>query len=711
MASTSFNTSTPQVLQLGIQDLSTAVPSPQQDQIPTHLAKIYIYAQKGPAGPQLCTPDGLQQMYGANTFNELSPYYNHQTKLSNLLSGNANAQMIERMIPADAGPKANLLLSIDLLPTTVPVYQRTTDGTYVTNPITGLPVPATPAATVTGFIAKWVVSHITTGGPAVADSDTFGIATVQAGDQTAGGTTSQRYPILQWWASSYGAYSNNAGFRLYAPTTSSSSPVNTALLESLNAYPFRLAAIKRSTSTATPTVTQLMSGDSALEFVLQQNAINPYTASAASLKPLFKNAWGQSGVKGYQDILADLGNLHIYQSNIDTVLDLVYMAEIGAAGAGSDFDTTVSNQKYLFNLFTGKSSTGAPYYSYVVNTSDANAVSLNESTNLFAAGGSDGTMNNELFAGLVATAVAEYNNPQSPLMEIARNPESIIYDTGFPLATKYALTNFIAIRKDTFCALSTFDADGPVMSASDEAAQGAALRTHLRLFPESTYFGTPTVRGLVMARNAELYTTTTGEKDSLILELANKASKLMGSSDRKWKPVYLFDKAPNNELTLFNPSTINVSFTPFTQRNKDWANGINYPIAYSFDSLFFPGIKTAYDDDTSILTSFITAMACCELEKVGIRTWKKFTGNISLTPAELIREVNNDVREQVSGMFAGLYKIVPAAYISGGDAKNGYSWTLPIQIYGNVPDTVMTLSLQAYRMSALTTANAANAAG
>lgn len=716
MSSTSFNTSTPQVLMLGIQDLSTAIPAVQAEQLPSHLPKVYLYAQKGPAGPQLVSPDGAQQLYGPQTFNELSPYCTHQTVLSNLFSKDANAQMIERMFPADMGPKANFLLSLDVLATTVPQYQRNSDGTYVTNSITGLPEPVIPAATNTGYVCKWVVTHITAGGPSVSDDTTFGVATAAAGDQTDGSTTSMRYPILEFWASSYGAYGNNCGFRLSAPTTSSAQGVNSAVLNALKAYPFRISAISRLSATATPTISRMVTGDAAVDFVLQPGAINPYTTAPMSLASVFPNAWGQSGIPGYQDILADLGNLHIYQSNIDLLMGQFATAEITAitgGAAGSDFSAgdTAANSKYLFNFFTGKSSTGAPYYSYAFNTTDTNAVNINDSTNLYASGGSDGTMTEALFAGLVTTAVSEYNNPLSPLMDMALNPESHLYDTGFPLATKQAMTNFIAIRKDTNVILSSYDVNGPAMTEADEAALGAALRTQLQLFPESTYFGTPVVRGTVMARYATMYGTSYPKKLPLTFELAHKSAKLMGASDGRWNPVYLFDTEPNNQLTMFNPKTINVSFTPTSQRNQDWANGINYPIPFSREALFFPGLKTAYSDDTSVLTNYLTACACAHLEKVGVHAWRKYSGNIKLTPAQLCDAVNQSVIDDTTGVFAGLYKIIPAAYISGGDAKNGYSWTLPIKIYANVSDTVMTLSVQAYRMSALAAANGNNTVG
>ena len=262
----------------------------------------------------------------------------------------------------------------------------------------------------------------------------------------------------------------------------------------------------------------------------------------------------------------------------------------------------------------------------------------------------------------MTTAVSEYGNANSPLLDTAVNVESIMYDTGFPLATKQAMCNFISQRKDTFVVLSTYDVNGSSLTETQEAALGIALRTQLQLFPESSYFGTPVVRGLVMGRYGTLIGSQYKKQLPLTLELASKSAAFMGASSGNWNKTYLFDNASKqngSEVTLF--SNVNVTFTPANQRNTDWANGLNYPISFSRGSLFFPALKTAYNDDTSVLTSYFMAMACVQLEKVGIQAWRNFSGSIDMTPSQLVSAVNQFITDKTNGVFAGLFKVIPAA--------------------------------------------------
>jgi hypothetical protein len=209
------------------------------------------------------------------------------------------------------------------------------------------------------------------------------------------------------------------------------------------------------------------------------------------------------------------------------------------------------------------------------------------------------------------------------------------------------------------------------------------------------------VRGMVVARYGKLIGYPYNGKLPLTLEIAFKAARMMGAGNGKWNSTYLFDKAPNSEIAMF--TDLNVTSVPANQRNEDWANGLNYPIPFSFDSMFFPALKTAYDDDTSVLTSFFTAAACVELQKVGQNAWRQFSGDVSMTEAQLVENVNTFVNDNTNGRFAGLFKIIPNCTITASDAQRGYSWTLPINIYANNMKSVMTLSVNAFRMSQLTT--------
>ena len=703
MSSTQIINAAPMAVLLGIQDDSTVAQAVTPEQIPTHCAKVYLYTQKGPTAPQLVGGAGLTQMFGADTFDLRKPWANHATVLANTLAGKANAQMIERLVPTDAPQKANFTLWLDVLATPAVVYQRNSDGTYLLNNITGQPIPVSPAQTVIGYKCKWVVDSITTGLATDADSLHFGNLVSKVGDQTDGnGGTSVRYPILQFYASFFGSAYNNAGFRLWAPTVNDDTPLNSAVLSALKAFPFRMAAITRVNAQSTATVKSMLTGDQQFEFSLMPAAINPLTDAQFSLGDVLPKAYAQLNVAGYDNLYADLGGLHIYQTYLTTLMGQFYAAEQAFTGVGSDFTASATDELWKFNPISGKSSLGAPYHSFVLNTTDANAVVLTESTNLWAAGGGDGTMNDTNFANLVTTAVSQYGDPLSELNDTALNVESIMYDTGFPLATKQAMCNFISQRKDTFLVLSTYTVGGPELSASDEAAIGATLRTQVSLYPESDYFGTPVCRALILPRYGSFTSSVYTGKLPITIELASKAAAMMGAGSGQWNKVYLFDKAPQSVLTLF--SNLNVTWTPGTQRNKDWANGICYPLTYDRNSLFFPALRTAYTDDTSVLTSFFTVMACVECEKIGIAAWRSFSGESSLTEAQLVKSVNAYINGRVQGKFAGLVEVVPMTTITTSDEARGYSWTINMAIGANNMKTVATVAEQVYRMADLPSA-------
>jgi hypothetical protein len=694
MSSNTIVNGAPMVILRGTQDLSTRTLPVEAEVLPTHLPKVYIYAQKGPTAPQLVVGNSRNQMYGDDTFDLRKPFATHQTVLSNTVNAKGNSQMIERIVPDDVGPKSNFLLSLDVLAsTTVQQYTRDANGAFILNPTTGLPVAVTGSgATLTGYKVKWVISNIST----LVNESTFGAAANAVGDQTESAVQSQRYPILQFQASSYGSFFNNSGLRISAPTELSGIAVDALSLNAMKAYPFRLSAIRRSSATATPSIVNTEFDEPYFDFTLKAGQINPLTDANYSLDDIFLDKYRNVSDLRFPMKFGDFGAIKVYQANIDTLVAMFYAAESSHADANSDF-TGAAGESYMFNFISGISSKGAPYYTFTVDNSGTGAIRLSENTNIYAVGGSDGTMNETAFAAIVADRVSQYSDPNNSLMDTATNVESIMYDSGFPLATKYAMCKFISERKDTAVVLSTYDVNGVAMTAATEHSMAVALRTRLQMYPESDYYGTSVMRGVIVGRYGDLRNSQYGKQLPLTIELASKAAEMMGAGDGRWKEVSLFDKAPNSEITMFN--NINVTFTPSTVRNKDWDIGLNWVQKFSRNSCYFPALKTVYDNDTSVLNSFFTMMACVELQKVGDRVHKLYSGNVSLTKGQLIDKVNSAVEERTIGRFAGLYKIVPAAYYTDADIARGYSYQLPIKIYANGLSTVQVLSVQAYRMS------------
>jgi hypothetical protein len=696
MSSTIVNAA-PMTMMLGTQDLSTRQLVPVPEAIPTHLPKIYGYAQKGPTTAQLVSGADMSAMYGVDSFDLRKPFATHATVLANLINAQGNAIMFERVVPVDAAPAASIALYLDVLPTLIPVYARNPDGTYQLD-VNGQPL-AVVGSTVPGFKVKWVkdvVKYDITG------ASLFGVAPIVPGDQTDAVSLVQstRYPIVELNVSSIGSYGNNIGLRMWAPTSKSASPIDDRLITNEKAYPFRMSCVSRPDVLTTPSTVVTNFAEQFINVTFKPNTINRNTDAVVSISDVFVQAYQDLGNPTTPPQFGPFGSMHVYDANVAFLLNEFYAAELPLITGFSDF-TGEAGEEFRFNFISGVSSSAVPYTSFQVISDTVNSVRLTENVTVYAAGGTDGTMNEDLFGGLVANAVTEYANINSFLLDSAKYPESIMYDSGFPLATKYAMTSFIAIRKDTALVLSTHDVNGPTLTASEESSLAIALRTRLQMYPESEFFGTSTMRAMIVGRSGVLLNSQYRKRLPLTLEIATKAAMYMGAGNGKWKPGFSFDQAPNNNVSMFGSDTVNVVYTPAAVRNKDWANGLVWVDSYDRRSLYFPALKTVYDNDTSVLNSFFTMMACVELEKVGERARRRFSGVSSLSNAQLIERVNTFVTDNTLDRFDSRFVIQSNAYFTAADIARGYSWTLAIKIYAPNMKTVMTLSIVSYRISDL----------
>jgi len=680
---------------LGTQDLSTRALVAEAEALPTHLPKVYIYAQKGPTTPQLVVGNSRTNMYGADSFDLRSNYATHATVLSNLVNAQGNAQMIQRVKPADAGPEASIRIYLDLLPTAVTEYQRNADGSFALT-ADGVKIPT--GTSVSGFKAKWVAEKISPGANGV---DEFGAAIQKAGDQTSsnGSVQSIRYPIMDLKAPYFGSDGNNYGIRLWSATTSSATPLDQRILTNEKVYPFRVSCVYRKNELSTPSIVETQTGEQFLDVCFKPDTIDRNTDSLLYINDRLIQAYEDLNTAGTTPVYGPFGDAHIYDTNIRTVLGLVYDTEKTVIDQFSDITgSTTVDERYLINLIGGTSSVGVPYHTYEL-VSTGNFVRLSENSTIYAAGGSDGTMNEALFGDLVAQLVTEYANENSVLQDTAKYPESIIYDSGFPLETKKALLSFLAIRKDTFVVLATHDVLGVALTAAQENSLAIALKTRAQNYPESDYYGTAVMRAMIVGRSGRLLNSQYSKRLPLSLEVASKAAAYMGASNGIWKNGFAFDVSPTNRVSMF--ADINVTYTSARTRNKDWDVGLNWVQQFERSSFFFPAFKTVYDKDTSVLNSFFTAMACVELEKVGERAWRNFTGRSNLTNDQLKERVNEFVLNAVKDRFDGRFVIEPETYFTEADIARGYSWSLRIKIYAPNMKTVMTLSLEARRLDDL----------
>lgn len=681
----------PMVIDYGTQDLSTRLLPREPLNIPQHLPKCYIFARKGRTEPLLAVGAERDNIYGTETFNLRGKFANHATVFANLANAEGNTCMYQRVIPDDAGPESNMILWLDVLPTTVDIYSRNIDGSIALDAL-GDPIIT---GTTPGYKVKWVMTHRAT----IADSQNFGTATIVPGDQvdTVTSTQSNRYPIMELRASSRGAFGNDSGIRLYAPTIKSVAAMPTKMMSQYKAYPYFVSMIRRTNELSTPKIVETLFGEQRVMLTFKESVIDPLTEKQININDVLLDSYQNITDLRYPVFDGDFGKLVVYQDNIENLLTLFHTAEIPHIDSFSDF-TSDANDKHLFNFISGVSSQNVPYHSFIFVDSPS-TVRLSEFTNVFAKGGSDGTLTDTVFAQLVEEELARYLDPNDEVQELAVNVESILYDSGFPLTTKYALCSFIANRKDTFVVLSTHDVNDRILTASEEFSLAIALRTRLQMYPESDYFGTPVMRGMIVGRSAKLRNSLYTKHLPLSAEVMIKSARYMGAGNGVWKNGKHFDGAPGSVIDYMYD--INVTWVPAQVRNRNWDVGLNWVQSYDRRSYFFPALKTVYDEDTSVLNSYFTAMAICQLNKVAHAAWREFTGTSHLTNAQLADRVNAFVVNHTQKRFDERFVIQPDTLFTDMDLLRGYSWTLPIKIYAANMKTVMTTYVQAYRIEDL----------
>ena len=694
----------PMVIDYGTQDLSTRALPRQPENVPQHLAKFYLFTQKGPSVPQLVSSTERLNIFGAKSFDLRSKYANHSTVFANAVASEGAAVMIQRLIPEDAGPEANLIFWLDVLETDLDAYERDTLTGELTRQSSGEVKPKL-GAPVKGYIAKWVVTHNST----EVQAANFGKLTDVLGDQTdlVTGKQSRRYPIFELVTSSKGEYGNLCGLRIWSSNSKTTNRMPLKVMADTRAYPINISMIRSKDEKSTPDSVATVFGERTIMATLKPGSIDPDTNKQIFIGDTLLQSYQNLTDLRYPPIFGDFGKMSVYNNNIKMLLTKFHAAEIAAAARAPSGDITdafldfsaSTDDIYLFNMLSGTTSNGAAYRTFQLST-DTNSVVLSEYMNLMAKGGSDGTMDDQIHAQLVSKHVRDYADEMHELQDLAVNVESIIYDTGFPMETKKDLVSFIAKRKDTFVVLSTYSIDDVrPQSPSEEHGRAVVLRTFLQMYPESDYFGTPTMRGMIVGRSGIFRNSPYTKRLPLTLEVAIKASKYMGADNGRWKNGKHFDGAPGSIIE--NMTDISITWAPATARNRNWDTGLNWMQSYDRRSFHFPALKTVYTDDTSVLNSFITAMAICELNKVAHAAWREFTGVSNLTPSQLVERVNNFVTTNTQNRFDSRFVIQPDANLTEMDRLRGYSWTLPIKIYANNMRTVMTTYVQAYRMDDL----------
>jgi hypothetical protein len=736
MSSNNYS-SEPRYELLGTKDDSTKQQLVEEITLPQHCPYGPLFAEWGTSQPTLFRGNGAIKMYGSDTFDVTSAYQTHQLPFLNKFNDNANATMFHRLIPPTA-TKSILRLSVEVIRTDTPIYVRNEDGSikYEYNSFNDR-VPVVDR-TVVGHrvIFHAGVEPYAVSSDANQNKRSFGNAeivrdfrpsTTVGSDGTTLGSiagddsvwTSTLYPIYDLPASYFGKRGDKFGIRHQLPTSKGSSQIDTASVYSTKSYLLRLGVVEYNENLGGFDVVETNDGLSSVDVSLKSNVRSDRAKLPLALDEIFVGKYVTAATSTTPKFEGPFNDVHVYRDSVEELQRLLILGESGSGTVGeAEFNEdaqllygrvplTIDTQ-YLLNFLGGYDVDGVPYFAFQTGQSaNFGGVTIVNGTVIYATGGADGLKytstgepdelaNYELFDSLVQSEMTNFGEGEIRWMNTAKYPISAVWDSGYSIDTKKAMLNVIGKRKDMAVILATqsvsdyvtANVDGEIKQVwswidpnteSEETAIAGALRTYASAYPESEVYGTSVCRAIIVGQCGNLINSSYLRKLPLTYELAAKVSAFMGAGDGYWNDVDAYDQTGNNLITEM--TNVNLSWKDEEIAKQAWAAGLTYAEDYDLNRIFFPAVRTVYNDDTSVLNSSITMFAICYIQRVAMGAWRDLVGNSKFTRASFIQNSNELITTRLAKRFDGRFIIEVNTTFTEADIRNGFSWNCRIDIY------------------------------
>ena len=700
---------TPKYISYGAEDLSSVQDLPEIAEKGTVILKSIIYAQKGPKYA-LVNGKNIINIFGEKTFDINSEYYFHNIKFLRQWVSRGSSAFVEKLDALNS-TTANMRIYIDILETNkIPNYIRDSFGNLVPDGQGGYKVDSTTPE-ITGIKIKFVKKFVS----GVAELPNYGNLVPIEGTMEEGGVKSRMYPFLEWNASYRNSYYNNIGlgFNSY-----NQYEIDTSNLKKMKSLLYGFKLYKRADGSTTPKVVNTLEDMKFLDVSLKSNTRNPQTDALVSLGNIFSKSYYNEKA-GSTISYKETENIFIYNNYLELILKKIkeneanHISDIPATWDDGEttanlewFDynsASLEGDEYLINLFTCASTQGVPYYTVVIDETipatlpeNTSIVSFTSNTPVFLSGGTDGKMSLEDLEAQTSEILKEYSDPTSMRLNNIKYPGMFFADSGYNLNVKKDMYHFITLRSET-AILNTTELYSEMKNRRYNAANsigvGRALVLRAMLAPESTHFGTDCIRAATMLGSFE--TENEVEYTAATLELVDYVSEMMGST--KWKAGKVFDKTCyGRHGTKYHPDAVSE-----TSKDTYWDLGIIVPEITNRDVPKYIGLCTMYPNTTSVANNIFTMFGLCVCERLAKDSWLDVGGDVTSTNSEFIKLATDNLTKKHDGVFGGVFKSTIDVTILGRDKRNGNTYTVGTNLFGNVAKTGCYHSTKVRRQDAI----------
>jgi hypothetical protein len=683
-----ITSSTPGLYWLGTLDKSGGVVSLDDSPLPFTRPIMFGFAPMGKEGPAWMSTSEIVASYGDAVIDFDSKYATHAMTYISRAVKSITRGIFWRLRAKDAAPEATMAFDFEMVKDNIPEYKRDATGNYLRDDAGAL---QPTGETFVGYRIAFFKSAIPVDDQGVS---TYGKRQPTKGVLTSSiaGEESTRYPLADYVVADFGSEGNNLGLSMWAPTTSSAITANPDLNEEVNSFINRLKIVRRPSVFEAPATIPNKYDQVSTTFSFGEAIVSENDGGIVlDLDARVPGEWTDDSAEYYQR--SQIGKMNLYREYLIPALKAIQATEAphGLIGDGDD--------DYLqVNLLGATDVNDIPYYTLQLEGLTTGSIMFTENSTFYFEGGSDGTMSNAVLDTLVKEIFDNFDQPGYRLDNVAKYPFNFFCDSGYSLNTKYSLMNMLTKRQDSFLILSTQDISRAANDEESEESIAASILTRLQMFPDSVEYATPPFRGALVGHVGLLAGTARNVPATLSIDLAYKLMRYGAGDSGVLNSDYAPDTSDNGNYIVTEVKGLNVIDKTWRNKRRLWAQSVVYVEDYDHNNrLFYPGIQSFYNDQTSVLNSAIVGLCVAQLARYAWETWRNLTGNQKLKDVQLIERSDESIKNRAAGSFDDRMDVIPHSQLTRADGQRGYSWTCPIDIGANGMHTVMSAYVVAYR--------------
>lgn len=647
---------------------------------PIHKPLIFTFASRGVDDEAFpLSGDNALSLLGRDLFDLRGDYATFNTPFQAMFNANGNDCMYQRLVPDDAKTAAIRLVA-DVLETKVPAYER--ENGVIQYDVSGKPKVKEQ---VDGLKIVFRLSVIED------------VSNVKAGTVTEGTMTdtetqakSKLYPIFDIKGPYAGSDVNGFGFKLVPLNEKSSPSIASSYQTKVGGRMYALQWFETLAGVTSPVIWKTLKGLSSINVSFKPDAYYQPMSTQLDFEVVVPDA--------YRQTMPDIGGLpdygpfeefYIYRENLETVLKLAQSKIQNAKPAITD--------PYMVDIFGGVDLTGQLYDGLQVNPSEEVGKIVFSASNIhYLQGGSNGTMNNDVYDELVRREMSLF--PDGGKVRYDNELKyslGCFWDSGFSMDTKKALTNFIGRSRNTFLTLCTRVYNQGRNDLQTEENVKTALIEMITSVPESSYYGTPACRGMICGQDAYIRNSSYKKPVPMCYSIANFFSKYLGSGEGRAKPAYRFSRG--EETIIEDLYDLSMPWKGNEIYASDWDVSLVTARSRDYYRLFIPALQSIYSEERSVLNNALFNFIMTYVYRVSDQVWADMSGESRMTDDERAKMIENKITERLEGRLDSIANITPSAYMTADDKANGNSITLDIKAEGGVLLTQFNTTIKVYR--------------